>query len=485
MLSETAGQLAESTLISESSRLRLEQKRRVLQESVESFAETEEAVPAAVVLEENVKKELNRAGAISALALVGSVGSKVISNQKMTQQQVVKNTSISALPEAPPPAPRGMGLHTAESSSSAVTSAGAAGDSASASAATDECECFFGFGSSFDDDDDDLAACLAGGTCAPDWDVVDEDTFYREPAVDSGGVGTAPASGAITENTAAFSSSSSEAATAAAAPLLKRDDWYDVIKTVVFSACYGGFFQPHWFNVLNSYDWSAIVLPPKLEFQLQMIVENLQRGQTMPGVSRDDASFALSRFLEVAGGYGDPSLVADVSLSLVAPLEAAGSFLAPLAVNQLITIPLLYWPSFFLFTGAVEGQSLSTVLPTLHRRLPQVMKANLAFWIPAQGFQFSSVPPEDQAIYVAVMGVLWNGVLAALMLPKPQQKPPPRHGGGAERQLRQQQQRRQPLPSLPPFDVTRVDTKAVKGGVAAVDANDNGVVSKKVKRAQE
>ena len=53
-------------------------------------------------------------------------------------------------------------------------------------------------------------------------------------------------------------------------------------------------------------------------------------------------------------------------------------FLAPLAVNQLMAIPLLYWPSFFLFTGVVEGQPLTTVLQTLHRRLPALMKANLA-----------------------------------------------------------------------------------------------------------
>jgi hypothetical protein len=72
----TAGQLAEYSLISEPSRLRLQQKRRVLQESVESFAETEEkgAVVTVGIWEENVQKELGRAGAISALALLGAVG---------------------------------------------------------------------------------------------------------------------------------------------------------------------------------------------------------------------------------------------------------------------------------------------------------------------------------------------------------------------------------------------------------------------------
>jgi hypothetical protein len=53
------------------------------------------------------------------------------------------------------------------------------------------------------------------------------------------------------------------------------------------------------------------------------------------------------------------------------------------------------------------------------------MKANLVFWIPAQGFQFSSVPVDDQAMYVALMGVLWNGVLAAIMTQTPAVNPKP------------------------------------------------------------
>ena len=58
------------------------------------------------------------------------------------------------------------------------------------------------------------------------------------------------------------------------------------------------------------------------------------------------------------------------------------------------------------------------ILETLWQRLPGLMRANLSFWIPAQGFQFSQVAPEDQAMYVAGMSVLWNGVLAAVTAPK-------------------------------------------------------------------
>ena len=78
---------------------------------------------------------------------------------------------------------------------------------------------------------------------------------------------------------------------------------------------------------------------------------------------------------------------------------------------------------------------MTTVLQTLHQRLPSLMKANLAFWLPAQGFQFAAVPVDDQAVYVAVMGVLWNGVLAVVTTPKgvPEEplEPEPVAAGGA------------------------------------------------------
>ena len=62
---------------------------------------------------------------------------------------------------------------------------------------------------------------------------------------------------------------------------------------------------------------------------------------------------------------------------------------------------------------------MTTVMTTLHQRLPGLMKANLMFWIPAQGFQFAAIPVDEQAVYVASAGVVWNGILATIMAPKP------------------------------------------------------------------
>ena len=53
------------------------------------------------------------------------------------------------------------------------------------------------------------------------------------------------------------------------APWMRRADWDDVAKTIVFSTCYGGLFQPHWFNVLNSYDWSTAIIPSRLTYRCE------------------------------------------------------------------------------------------------------------------------------------------------------------------------------------------------------------------------
>jgi hypothetical protein len=350
VVAETAGQVVERTMISESARLRLEQKRRVIRGSIRSAGLEFEDRPRGG---DAIGKEVKRASAIAALAALGAVGSRVIMQ--------AKRGAVDAV-------------------------------SAARSGSFD----------SIDEGD----ACLTGGTCAPNWSV-DEDDKDEDAA-----------------RTAASTFESSPAGALDFSFFRPLEGWTsedvkNVAKTVIFSACYGGLFQPHWFNVLNSYDWSAIILPRQLELQLAQLQQQLMLGQAMAGVgAAPETANQLRLFLESAGGYGDPSMVAAVSLSLAAPLEAAGQSLAPLAVNQLMAIPLLYWPSFFLFTGAVEGQSLSVILETLWQRLPGLMRANLAFWLPAQGFQFSQVPAEDQAIYVAVMGVLWNGVLAAMTAPK-------------------------------------------------------------------
>jgi hypothetical protein len=159
-----------------------------------------------------------------------------------------------------------------------------------------------------------------------------------------------------------------------------------------------------------------------VDLQMRAMIEAVSKGQYLPGLDPHlmpkvvDA--ARSSAFASPSAFADPSFTA-MELNFLPGVERFSELICPLGVNQLMAIPLLYWPSFFIFTGIVEGQSLTTVMTTLHQRLPGLMKANLMFWIPAQGFQFAAVPVDEQAVYVASMGVIWNGILATIMAPKP------------------------------------------------------------------
>ena len=198
-VAETAGQVAERTLISESARLRLEQKRRVIRESIRSSGlEFENRLRGGAA----VGKELKRASAISALACLGAVGARVMLKAQRGAVEVVEE----------------------------VVEAVRSGSFDSA------------------DEDDEDAAQTAASTRESS---ISGARDFRFPG---------PLEGWTSE------------------------DFASVAKTMLFTTCYSGFFQPHWFNVLNSYDWSAIIFPRQLELQLARLHEQLMVGQAMAGV---------------------------------------------------------------------------------------------------------------------------------------------------------------------------------------------------------
>lgn len=279
LVAETAGQVAERTMVSETARLRLEQRRREIAKGLAKFGfVVVDDRPRQIV--SGAEAELSRAGTISGLALVGAMGSRGIAKAKTVAAAARRKREETAI------------LKTRHS---ATTGA-------------------------------ERVAKNADG---------DTQKKKNEKSTDAPAVA------------------------------------YDVAKTVLFSACYTGLWQPHWFNVLNSYDWTGFMT-----------------FGTNPG-----------------------------TMPLSATAEAIGQSVAPLLVNQLVVIPLAYWPAYFLFLGAAERTDVATSLRTLHARLPELMRANLTFWLPAQAVQFAYVPVEDQAVYVAVAGVVWNGVLATLSRP--------------------------------------------------------------------
>lgn len=388
IVAETAGQLAESTLMSERERLQLDQKRQKIKAALVAAGFTDEDVlkETAEHAPDTLQAEIKRAGVIATLAGVGSVGSRLITEWKRRRAvrdaadrcaRLVQNENAKLA--------NGPNVVNGPAASYAAAAASCALESPELEAMRLR----------------DTAACEVTGTCAPDWDYVED-----APEVDE----------------AAMSDEERFELSPMSAPWMRRADWDDVAKTIVFSTCYGGLFQPHWFNVLNSYDWSTAIIPEQVDIQMRAMIEAVSRGQYLPGLDPylmpKVVDAARSSAFSSAGAFADPSFTS-FELSFLPGVEKFSELICPLGVNQLIAIPLLYWPSFFIFTGIVEGQSLTTVMTTLHQRLPGLMKANLMFWIPAQGFQFAAIPVDEQAVYVASAGVVWNGILATIMAPKP------------------------------------------------------------------
>ena len=391
IVAETAGQLAESTLMSERERLQLDQKRQKIKAALVAAGFTDEDVlkETAERAPDTLQAEIKRAGVIATLAGVGSVSSRLITEWK--RRRAVRDaadrcarlvqTEDAKLVDGP-------GADGPAASSAASSAVAAASACALESPELEAMRLR------------DTAACEVTGTCAPDWGYVEGvPTVDEEATSDEEGFELSPMS----------------------APWLRRADWDDVAKTIVFSTCYGGLFQPHWFNVLNSYDWSTAIIPEQVDIQMRAMIEAVSRGQYLPGLDPylmpKVVDAARSSAFSAAGAFANPSFTS-FELSFLPGVEKFSELICPLGVNQLIAIPLLYWPSFFIFTGIVEGQSLTTVMTTLHQRLPGLMKANLMFWIPAQGFQFAAIPVDEQAVYVASAGVVWNGILATIMAPK-------------------------------------------------------------------
>lgn len=382
-VAETAGQLAESTLMSERERLQLDQKRQKIRAALVAagFAEEDVLTETKSSSTDTLHNELKRAGVIATLAGLGSVGSRLITEWK--RRRAVRDA--------------------ADRCARLVSEDEDDGDLEAIALASASC--------SLDSPEmramklRDTAACEATGSCAPDWDYAEDEVARSRDEI---------ANSPRNEETFELAPMS--------APWLRRADWDDVAKTIVFSTCYGGLFQPHWFNVLNSYDWSTAIIPEQVDLQMRAMIEAVSKGQYLPGLDPHlmpkvvDA--ARSSAFASPSAFADPSFTA-MELNFLPGVERFSELICPLGVNQLMAIPLLYWPSFFIFTGIVEGQSLTTVMTTLHQRLPGLMKANLMFWIPAQGFQFAAVPVDEQAVYVASMGVIWNGILATIMAPKP------------------------------------------------------------------
>jgi hypothetical protein len=120
--------------------------------------------------------------------------------------------------------------------------------------------------------------------------------------------------------------------------------------------------------------------------------------QLFPFLEEQCQGFVLGAAASSAGLELDPGLAA--------ALERTFS-------NQLVCIPLLYYPIFFAMTGALSGLDLQASAERGRTLFAPLMRRNLAFWIPMQTIQFACIPSDLQIPFVCAAGLGWNVILSA------------------------------------------------------------------------
>ena len=91
--------------------------------------------------------------------------------------------------------------------------------------------------------------------------------------------------------------------------------------------------------------------------------------------------------------------------------------LGPLLVNQFGAVPMAYYPFYFVWTGFVRGQSRDEILDAARAKYKlRLLAQNWAFWLPAQAAQFAVVPSGYHILYVSAMGLAWNTILSLTTL---------------------------------------------------------------------
>jgi len=82
--------------------------------------------------------------------------------------------------------------------------------------------------------------------------------------------------------------------------------------------------------------------------------------------------------------------------------------------NQLVVVPLVYYPLFFALTGLVQGLTTEEAMARARSQFVPLIKRNLLFWLPVQLVQFEFVPEELQVTWVALFGYVWKVILSSV-----------------------------------------------------------------------
>jgi len=98
-------------------------------------------------------------------------------------------------------------------------------------------------------------------------------------------------------------------------------------------------------------------------------------------------------------------------------LPASDAFLRALErtmANQLVVVPLIFFPLFFGVTGAVQGLTHAASWQRMRENYLRMCWHSLMFWFPIQIVQFLVLPLEWQATSVQAISFVWNMILSSL-----------------------------------------------------------------------
>jgi len=83
-------------------------------------------------------------------------------------------------------------------------------------------------------------------------------------------------------------------------------------------------------------------------------------------------------------------------------------------VSQLVLIPALYYPVFYITTSFVQNLTVEQMIERAKETFIPLMKRNLQFWIPVQFAVFGFVDEDLQIPILIVAGLVWTIILSIL-----------------------------------------------------------------------
>lgn len=80
--------------------------------------------------------------------------------------------------------------------------------------------------------------------------------------------------------------------------------------------------------------------------------------------------------------------------------------------NQLVIVPLFYYPTFFTVTALMQGLTFSQGLERARSTILPLMKRSYSFWLPLQFLQFRFIPEVYQIPVICVITLMWTVILS-------------------------------------------------------------------------